>query len=102
MHDHGRALQRAISSTAAECGIQLAICGSGTVFSVHWGVSEPPIDYRQTLRSDQSAYTSFRMLMLEHGVYLLPDGRWYVGAMHGEEQLDAATTAIRKSMEKLR
>lgn len=99
MHSHGRFLQQTIQTAAADCGKQIAICGTGTVFSVHWGVCEPPTNYRQTLRSNMEAYTTFRMLMLEHGVYLLPDGRWYVGAAHDEETLELAVEAIRKSME---
>jgi len=39
--------------------------------------------------------------MLEHGVHLLPDGRWYVGASHTEKELDLVCAAITKSLESL-
>jgi len=31
-------------------------------------------------------------------VLVLPDGRWYVGAVHGDEELDLATAAIAGAM----
>ena len=98
MRAHGSALREAIQAAAAEKGQQLVISGAETVFSVHWGLSEKPRDYRQTLRSDSDAYQRFRMKMLDNGVYLLPDGRWYVGAAHDGDALEFAISAIRASI----
>jgi glutamate-1-semialdehyde 2,1-aminomutase len=98
MHAHGDALRETIQKSANDTGVQLTTCGAGTVFAVHWGVAEPPRDYRQTLRSDTTAYTRFRIAMLGHGVYLLPDGRWYVGATHDDEAFQFAQTAIERSV----
>jgi glutamate-1-semialdehyde 2,1-aminomutase len=102
MHTHGNALRETIERAANDAGVQLAICGAGTVFAVHLGVSGPPRDYRQTLRSDMAAYTRFRMAMLDAGVYLLPDGRWYVGAAHNAEALGFAQTAIERGFQSIR
>jgi glutamate-1-semialdehyde 2,1-aminomutase len=99
MHAHGHSLQSVIRSAAAEYNQQMAICGAGNVFCVHWGAPQPPAEYRQTLRSDMEAYTRFRLRMLESGVYLLPDGRWYVGAAHDDEALALASDAIRNCMQ---
>jgi glutamate-1-semialdehyde 2,1-aminomutase len=101
MHAHGYALQKIIRETATDCQQQLSICGTGTVFSVHWGVAQPPADYRKTLRSDMDAYTRFRLLMLERGIYLLPDGRWYVGAAHDDAAVALAADAIRHCMRRM-
>ena len=98
LHAHGSALQRAIVEAAGENDIQLLISGAPPVFNVHWGQSQRPLDYRQTLQSDQKQYTKFRMKMLDQGVYLLPDGRWYVGAAHDGTALEIAINAIRAAM----
>ena len=37
-------------------------------------------DYRDTLDGDQEARDVFLMALLEEGIYLMPDGRWYVSA----------------------
>jgi glutamate-1-semialdehyde 2,1-aminomutase len=97
MHAHGHALRETIARAATDAGVPLTTCGAGTVFAVHCGVTKPPRDYRQTLRSDMPAYTRFRMAMLDRGVYLLPDGRWYVGASHDARALELAQTAIEQS-----
>jgi hypothetical protein len=44
-----------------------------------------------------TAYTRFRIFMLDKGVYLLPDGRWYVGASHDAEALAFGQAAIQQS-----
>lgn len=98
MHEHGKALQGAVMDAANKNGIELVISGAPTVFNIHWGVTHPPNDYRETLRSNQQAYTDFRMRMLDHGVYLLPDSRWYVGAAHDEMALETAIVAIGQSI----
>lgn len=97
MRAHGRALREAIEQNAEKQSITLTTCGVDTVFSVHWGVSEPPRNYRDTLRSNMAEYTRFRMAMLDCGVYLLPDGRWYVGTSHDADALEIAKAAIERS-----
>jgi glutamate-1-semialdehyde 2,1-aminomutase len=99
MHAHGGAIRGRIESVAAECGIPLATTGVGTVFSVHFGLSSPPRDYRQTLDASPTRYAEFRLALLARGVHVLPDGRWYVGAVHGDAELahtlDAVAGALR-------
>jgi glutamate-1-semialdehyde aminotransferase len=46
-------------------------------------------------------YTKFRAHMLDNGVQLLPDGRWYVGLAHTPTELELAQEAIHKSFQLL-
>ena len=101
MHAHGRGLRARIESAAAARGIPLVTSGSGPVFSVHFGLDAPPRDYRDTLRADAGRYAAFRLGLLERGVYVLPDGRWYVGAVHGDAEFDVACAAIDGAIENL-
>ena len=94
MHAHGRAVRARIESAAARRGIPLVTSGSGPVFSVHFGLTDKPRDYRDTLRADASRSAAFRLALLHRGVYVLPDGRWYVGATHGEPELAHVLAAI--------
>jgi len=98
MHAHGRALRAHIESCAAARGVPLVTSGSGPVFSVHFGLARPPRDYRDTLGADPARSAAFRIGLLHRGVLVLPDGRWYVGAVHGDEELDLATAAIAGAM----
>jgi glutamate-1-semialdehyde 2,1-aminomutase len=98
MHAHGRAIRARIEQAADRAGLPLVTTGAGTVFSAHFGLRARPRDYRDTLAADPAAYTRFRAALLAEGVQLLPDGRWYVGATHGDAELDLVLPAIDRSM----
>ncbi len=81
--------------------MQLLTTGVGTVFSVHFGLSQPPRTYRDVLGADPQRCARFQAAMLDQKVQLLPDGRWYVGAAHTDGELELAITAIDHSMKGL-
>jgi glutamate-1-semialdehyde 2,1-aminomutase len=95
MHAHGYAIRQAIEAAAATRGVPVCISGVGTVFNVHFGVVSLPVQYRDLKATDMALYTRFRTGMLEAGVQLLPDGRWYVGLTHGEEELNLVRGAVK-------
>ena len=101
MKRHGRELRNAIENGGVRNGLPLALSGVETVFSLHWGLETGPRDYRDTLRASLSLRDRFQMAMLDRGVLLLPDGRWYVGASHDDEALTLAKEAIDVSMQVL-
>jgi len=101
MHAHGRALRKAIEEAAALRGFELVTTGSGSVFSVHFGLSSAPQHYRDTLQADAARYAAFRLALIHRGVYTLPDGRWYVGAVHGEAEFAHAREAVAGAMASL-
>jgi glutamate-1-semialdehyde 2,1-aminomutase len=101
MHSHGSALRQVIERTAARRGLPLVTSGTGTVFSVHFGLRTPPRTYRDTLQAEAERLAAFRLALLQHGVYTLPDGRWYVGAVHGETELAIASAAIEAAIDTL-
>ena len=99
MHAHGHAIRRQLEQEARRLGVQLVTCGAGSVFSVHFGLREPPRCYADTLAADAAALARFRAAMLEEGIYLLPDGRWYVGATHTERELARTLPAITTALQ---
>jgi glutamate-1-semialdehyde 2,1-aminomutase len=101
MSDHGRTLRKTFEDEAKEQGITLSTSGAGTVFNVHPGQETAPTDYRGYAEVDLDSYTRFRRAMLDVGLQLLPDGRWYIGATHGPTELGIAQEAIRSTIGKL-
>ncbi len=95
MHAHGDAIRQTIEGAAASRAIPVCVSGVGTVFNVHFGVESLPVHYRDLKATDMRLYTRFREGMLEAGIQLLPDGRWYVGLTHGEAELKLVRTAVR-------
>jgi glutamate-1-semialdehyde 2,1-aminomutase len=98
MHDYGRRVRAEIERCARDAGMSVVTTGLGSVFSVHFGLTEPPRRYTDFAKADVSTYTAFRMAMLEQGVLLLPEGRWYVGAAHDAAALEHTLAAVRKSI----
>lgn len=101
MHAYGYAVRKHLEEEAKRLEIPLVTCGSGSVFGVHMGRETLPQNYKDTLDSDTVMYKDFHRAMLENGVHLLPDGRWYVGASHTEKELDLVCHAITESLESL-
>ncbi|MBA2113845.1 aspartate aminotransferase family protein [Bremerella alba] len=98
MEEHGQAVSDAILVAASKRDVPATISGVGSVFSVHLGVKTPPRNYREMLNSNMSLYGKFRQAMLQRGVQLLPDARWYVGTQHDDEVLARVIPVIEPSM----
>jgi glutamate-1-semialdehyde 2,1-aminomutase len=97
MHLHGLQIRKTLEEEALDRGLTLCTSGCGTVFNAHFGTETPPTHYREYARLDMSTYTRFRAHMLDNGVQLLPDGRWYVGLTHTPHELEFVQEAIRDS-----
>ena len=76
-----------LRTLAVDRPFPVKITGLGTAFSVHFTEKDDLIDYRDTLEDDTDRLSRFVMEALKEGIYLLPDGRWYVSAVHGEEDI---------------
>lgn len=101
MHAHGNALKQHIEKVAQHAGIPVITSGVGTVFSMHFGLNKAPVNYEDTLQANMTLFGKFRLRMLEQGIHLLPDGRWYVGASHTDTELAATKQAIEKAFAEL-
>ena len=83
----GEKLMEGLGALAADRPYPVKITGLGTAFSVHFTEEDDLLDYRDTLRDDTDRLGRFVMEALKEGIYLLPDGRWYVSAVHEEEDI---------------
>jgi glutamate-1-semialdehyde 2,1-aminomutase len=92
----GEALMAGIGAAALECAIPLRITGFGAAFSLHFTLREPLCEYRHTLDDRADALARYLRLMLDEGVYLLPDGRMYVSAVHTEREAEETLAAVRR------
>ena len=101
MNAHGDAIRRRIEQAASECGQTLVTTGTGTAFTVHFGLTEAPRAWTDVMKTDEQAYDRFRAALLQRKIYLLPDGRWYLGATHTDRELEKVFPAIDQSMKDL-
>jgi glutamate-1-semialdehyde 2,1-aminomutase len=87
-------LRNGIASALDETGPPAIISGDGPVFQVSF-MSEPARNYRETLRAQTALYGDFAVGLLDRGVLVLPDGRWYVSTAHTEEDIDRTLEVVR-------
>lgn len=81
----GERLMDGIAAAARKHGIAVLVTGFGAAFAVHFTERKELRDYRDTLADDRDLLARFILAALEEGVYLLPDGRFYVSVAHTEE-----------------
>jgi len=90
----GRELMEGIRSAARRHGTDMAVCGFGTAFAVHFTKKTELDDYRDTLEDDRPKMLEFSRRLLERGVYMLPDGRFYVSLAHTSREVEATLQAV--------
>jgi glutamate-1-semialdehyde 2,1-aminomutase len=94
----GEALQAGIRESAAKHGIPLTITGFGTAFSMHFTERSTLTNYRNVLEDDTAKLNQFVLAALAEGLYLLPDGRFYVSAVHGKSDVEETVRAIDRAL----
>jgi glutamate-1-semialdehyde 2,1-aminomutase len=63
-------------------GLPLLVEGFGAAFALHFTQRAALRDYRDTLDDDGEMLGGFLRGALEEGLHVLPDGRFYVSAVH--------------------
>jgi glutamate-1-semialdehyde 2,1-aminomutase len=71
------------------------------VFHLSFTARQAMHNYRDTLDCNTQARDRFIDGMLQCGVYLLPDGRWYVSAAHSAADIDRTLQHVRTVFAKL-
>lgn len=90
----GERLQARIRECARHHGVPLAITGFGAAFALHFTRRADLKTYRDVLEDDSAMLKRFLIAALVEGVYLLPDGRFYVSVAHQEADIDETAASI--------
>ncbi len=91
---HGEALRRGIAELGRKHGIPVLASGFGAAFAVHFTEKTELKDYRDTFADDRGRLHRFRFRSLQEGIYIVPDGRFYVSAVHGEREVGQTLEAL--------
>ncbi len=92
----GERLRSGLESILRSAGHQVVTTGEPTVFTVSFQQASPR-NYRETLAADRVAFSDFALALLDEGVLVLPDGRWYISAAHTDQDVDATLAAARRA-----
>ena len=76
-------------------GHKVVSSGYGAVFQLTF-MEKPARNYRETMEADKSLYNDFALALLDEGILVLPDGRWYVSFAHSDEDIESTLLAVQK------
>jgi glutamate-1-semialdehyde 2,1-aminomutase len=85
--DYGSRLRAGLEAAAARKGAPLSLRGVETVFRLSFGDEGPVTDARGLTVPPGGRLGTFLRAALDAGLFLLPDGRWYISTVHGEREL---------------
>ncbi|MPY87046.1 MAG: aminotransferase class III-fold pyridoxal phosphate-dependent enzyme [Luteitalea sp.] len=97
LHRLGDRLREGLEQALSAHGYPVVTSGAGPVFQVSF-MDCPARCYRDLLRADTPLYNDFAMALLDEGVLVLPDGRWYVSTVHTDEVIDETLAAIHRAV----
>lgn len=93
----GGRLREGLVGLLREAGHEVVTQGEAAVFQIAFR-KEPARNYRETLESNTALYSDFALALLDEGVLVLPDGRWYVSAAHTEADIEATLEAAARAV----
>jgi glutamate-1-semialdehyde 2,1-aminomutase len=95
LHRRGGVLRNGLQAMFSARGYRVITCGEGPVFSLLF-LEKPPREYRDLLQTDNHLGGDFALAMLDEGVMLLPDGRWYLSTAHTDADIEATLAAAER------
>jgi glutamate-1-semialdehyde 2,1-aminomutase len=90
----GERLMDGIRALGRRHGLPLVVSGFGAAFALHFTARTALRDYRDTLDDDPELLGRFLRGALEEGLHVLPDGRFYVSAVHTAADVDETLAIV--------
>ncbi len=89
-------VQEAVEAALTEAGVAHAISRAGNLFSVAFGLTEPPKDYDEVRTQESWRHPAFFHAMLDQGVSLPPSvfEAWFLTAAHDDRALSRVEEAL--------
>jgi glutamate-1-semialdehyde 2,1-aminomutase len=90
----GERLMEGIRGLGERHRLPLVVTGFGAAFALHFTRRPALRDYRDTLDDDAELLGRFLRGALEDGLHVVPDGRFYVSAVHGPGEVEETLAAV--------
>ncbi len=95
---NGARLRDGLAQLLRDRGVPAVVCGFGTAFAVHFTGRAALREYRDLFDDDSARLARFIRALLDEGVYVLPDGRWYTSAVHTEDDIARTLAAAASAL----
>jgi glutamate-1-semialdehyde 2,1-aminomutase len=97
LHARGERLRLGMERLLGDHGLPVVTNGEGAVFHISFQ-SRRPVTYRDTMQANSALYSDFALALLDEGLFVLPDGRWYLSTAHTEEDIDMTLQAVGRAL----
>lgn len=97
LHQLGQELRAGILQRLQGAGYAAVGSGEGPVFHISFA-GRAAANYRETLEADGRLYSDFALALLDEGVLVLPDGRWYLSTAHGPGEVAETLAAVERAL----
>ncbi len=97
LHTLGNRLRSGLETILRAKGHAVVTTGDGPVFQVAFQPVAPR-NYRETMAADKAKYSDFAIGLLNQGVLVLPDGRWYISGAHTEADIQTTLAAAENAL----
>ena len=94
----GTRLMQGVADAFASSGIAASINGFPEIFHVGFGLSAPPRNYRDILKTDRSGYVRVTTGLLSRGVRVLERGAWFISTTHDDAVIDETVAALKDTL----
>lgn len=90
LEEQARRLREGLEGLVAEAGVPASVAGVGSLFTLFFGLSEPPQDWEAARRADTALYARWFWGLLERGVYAPPSQfeACFLSTAHTAETVD--------------
>ncbi len=96
LRSRGQRLRQGLAEVLRCSGQTVATNGEGALFHLAF-MARPAHNYRDLLGADNALYSDFALAMLDEGVLVLPDGRWYLSTAHTDADIEATLAAAERA-----
>jgi glutamate-1-semialdehyde 2,1-aminomutase len=97
MRRRGEHLRNQLTSLLRSSGLPAVTNGEGPVFHIAFA-DRRPRTYNDTLHASAALYSDFALALLDEGILVLPDGRWYLSVAHTDEDIERTIEAARRTL----
>jgi glutamate-1-semialdehyde 2,1-aminomutase len=99
LHAVGERLRAGLSAAAARHGVPLQVIGEGPLAAVHF-TDRSIRDYRDVLSADKKRLARVNAALLSGGVLAQLSTKFYVSAVHSDDDIDACVAAFDEALSK--
>ena len=91
----GEQLRNGMDQILRDAGLPVVLTAGGPVFHLSFA-ERAARTYRETLSANTALYSDFAVGLLDEGILVLPDGRWYISTAHTADDIEQTLNAVQR------